>query len=1333
MALEKSFVHLHVHCDGSALDGLALVADLVPAAEKLGMPAVAVTDHGSAAALYDLYKATKDSTVRPIYGIEAYLSPDVPRSHRSPVKWANGGEDDVSGGGAYTHATYLAETNQGLRNLFALSSESYLSGTYYKPRVDIELLEKYHEGIIATTGCPSGEVQTWLRIGDYEKAKAAAAKFMEIFGRDNYYVELMNHGLGIEKRVIPDLIRISKELRLPTVATNDLHYINKSDARFHEALLCISTRDRLSNPDRFKFDAEDFYLKTPHEMRAIWDTEVPDACDNTLVIAERCNATFVVEDRLMPKFPVPEGYTEHEWFEKEVWEGLKRRFPNGISPEHEARAKYEIGIINQLNFPSYFLVVADFINWAKDHGIGVGPGRGCLSGDSRVLTLTGFKFIKDVKVGDIVYDGEGNPVIVPAVFAYPCDEQLIEIVADNNAQGNKMTMDHRVLVSQDGLAPEWIRADGIKIGDIVFCPLIDNAGEEYSMTIAHSKFYTQNMVGYPVKTIQKVSPENFVYDFTVPTTHSYTTDSYVVHNSGAGSIVAYALRITELDPIANGLLFERFLNPERVSPPDIDVDFDDQRRGEVIEYCKQKYGEDKVVNIGTFMRIKAKAAIKDAARVLDEPYATGDKLTKVYPSPVAGEDMSLRDVYNPEHARYKEADEFRKLVASDPAFMKVLDIAKGLEGVKRGHGMHAAGVIMCSEPVINYVPLMKQDAEAPIMTQFEYPTCEKLGLIKMDFLGLSNLSTVNECLRLIKQNKGIDLTSADIWADMTDPATYKLLQGGETLGVFQLDSAPIRSLLRLMVPDRFDDISAVLALYRPGPMGANAHINYADRKNGRAPVVPIHPELEEPLKDILSDTWYEIVYQEQIMAIAQKVASYSLGQADLLRKAMGKKDKVIVDKEFKPFKEAALKNGYSEEAINKLWEVVVPFASYAFNRAHSAAYGYISYETAFLKANYPVEYMAALLSTNATNKDKTALYLGECRRMGIRVLAPDVNESFENYNAVGDDIRVGFIAIKGVGHGLVQSMIDARTEHGRFTGFGDFLSACPAPVLKKNAIEALIKAGGFDSFGYARRALVLIHDDAVAQALAVKKTQKAGQDSLFAGTGADPGSDLVVPDIAEWDRTTLLRFERDMLGLYVTDHPLNGFDHLLRKVAPMPIADVKESTAATGTEVKVAGLLSGIERRKTKAKGENWAILQVEDLGGSIVANAFPRTYRKYEDLLVEDTVVILEGKIEHRDDGSTSIVVNDIRTVDLAALADPDSVPFIVQVQEAQLSSDLLSELKDTLRMFAGPTPVQMRVVRLDGSVAILALGSEFGVRRGSPLVSGLKALLGVDCIIQS
>src|SRR3954452_13547243 len=885
------FVHLHVHTEYSMLDGAARLDDLFARTAELGMDAIAMTDHGNVFGAFEFWSKAKEHGIKPIIGLEAYATPGTSRFERRRVRWNDGGDDDVSGGGAYTHMTLLAESTAGMHNLFRLSSRASLEGEFYKPRIDRELLAEHAAGLIGTTGCPSGEVQTWLRIGDYDKARQSAADFRDILGRDNYFLELMDHGLAIETRVRADLLRLAKDLGLPLIATNDSHYVRREDSKDHEHLLCINSGSTMSDPPgsgpgkRFAFEGDGYYITSAAEMRELWADRhgLPEACDNTLLIAERCDVKFNTKANYMPRFPVPEGESEDSWFVKEVEKGLIQRYPDGIPDRVRTQADFEVEVVTQMGFPGYFLVVADFINWAKDHGIRVGPGRG----------------------------------------------------------------------------------------------------------------------------------------------------------SGAGSIAAYAMRITDLDPLEHGLIFERFLNPDRVSMPDFDIDFDERRRGEVIRYVTEKYGSDRVSMIVTYGTIKAKQAVKDASRILGYPFAMGDRITKAMPPPVMGKDVPLAKLFDREHPRYSEGGEFRALYENDPEVAKVVDTARDLEGLKRQWGVHAAGVIMSSDPLIDIIPIMRREQDGAIITQLDYPTCEALGLIKMDFLGLRNLTVLDDAVANITLNRGFDLVLEDLPLD--DAPTYALLGRGDTLGVFQLDGGPMRSLLRLMRPDNFEDISAVLALYRPGPMGADSHTNYALRKNGRQEIVPIHPELAEPLAEILGTTHGLIVYQEQVMAIVQKVAGYSLGQADLLRRAMGKKKKEILDAEFVPFSEGMHASGYSDAAVKALWDILVPFSDYAFNKAHTAAYGLVSYWTAYLKANYPGEFMAALLTSVADDKDKMAVYLGECRRMGISVLPPDVNESAANFTPVGADIRFGLTAIRNVGSNVVDGIVAAREAQGKAVNFHGFL------------------------------------------------------------------------------------------------------------------------------------------------------------------------------------------------------------------------------------------------------------------------------------------------------
>ncbi|HET7690351.1 MAG TPA: DNA polymerase III subunit alpha [Nocardioidaceae bacterium] len=1165
-----SFVHLHVHTEYSMLDGAARLDEMCARTAELGMSAIAMTDHGNVFGAHEFWSKARAKGVKPIIGMEAYATPNTSRFERKRVRWNDGGDDDVSGGGAFTHMTLLAETTAGMHNLFRMSSRASIEGYFYKPRIDRELMAEYAEGLIATTGCPSGEVQTWLRIGDYAKAREAAGEFQDIFGRDNFFLELMDHGLSIETRVRQDLLKLGKDLGMPLVATNDSHYTLESDAPSQEHLLCINSGSTMSDPKRFKFEGTGYYIKSPQEMRELW-RELPESCDNTLLIAERCNVEFDENANFMPKYPVPEGETEDSWFTKEVERGLHYRYPEGIPPEVRKQADFEIGVITQMGFPGYFLVVADFINWAKDNGIRVGPGRG----------------------------------------------------------------------------------------------------------------------------------------------------------SGAGSMAAYAMRITDLDPLVHGLIFERFLNPDRVSMPDFDIDFDERRRGEVIKYVTEKYGNDRVSMIVTYGTIKAKQAVKDSSRILGYPFAMGDRITKAMPPAVMGKDVPLKKIFDPTHDRYNEGGEFRALYDAESDVKTVVDTAIGIEGLKRQWGVHAAGVIMSSEPLQDVIPVMKRESDGAIITQFDYPTCEKLGLIKMDFLGLRNLTVLDDALRNIESNRNEKLVLEDLTLD--DPASYELLGRGDTLGVFQLDGGPMRSLLRLMRPDNFEDISAVLALYRPGPMGVDSHNNYAKRKNGLQEIKPIHPELEEPLKDILGTTYGLIVYQEQVMEVARKLAGYTLGQADLLRRAMGKKKKEILDAEFVPFSEGMKANGYSDAAINALWAVLVPFSDYAFNKAHTAAYGLISYWTAYLKAHYAPEYMAALLTSVKDDKDKMAIYLNECRRMKIQVLPPDVNESDSNFTPVGRDIRFGLSAIRNVGHNVVDAVVQARREQGRFTDFGDFMDKVPQIVCNKRVVESLVKAGAFDSLNHRRRALVTIHEQAVDQYVEIKKNEAIGQDSLFGGIEEEVGFgvSVQVPDIDEWDKQTLLAHERDMLGLYVSDHPLLGLEHLLAGQADCTIGQLLvDEDRPDGATVTVSGLVTGLQRKITK-RGDAWAMVTVEDLEGAIDVLLFPSAYQLASTLLVEDAIITVKGRLSRSKD------VPELHGQEVSApdLNQGPSGPVIVSLPQTRCTPPVVSQFKDILGTHPGVTEVRLRLMSRDKTI-VLRMPDQLRVTPSPALYADLKTLLGPNCL---
>ncbi|MDR6970890.1 DNA polymerase III subunit alpha [Leifsonia shinshuensis] len=1171
--MSDSFVHLHVHSEYSMLDGAARVKPLIEAAAAQGMPGVAVTDHGNMFGAFDFWRTATDAGIKPIIGTEAYLTPGTHRTDKTRIRWGDGGGDDVSGSGAYTHMTMLAATTEGMHNLFRLSSYASMEGYYFKPRMDRELLSRYSKGIIATTGCPSGEVQTRLRLGQYEAARDAAAEFRDIFGRENFFAEIMDHGLGIERRIMSDLIRLAKDLGLPLVATNDLHYTHAADAKSHAALLCVQSGSTLDDPNRFKFDADEFYLKTPEQMRQLF-RDYPEACDNTLAIAERCDVRFDTAANYMPRFPVPEGETEQTWFVKEVEKGLEQRYPNGITPEVRKQADYEIGVISQMGFPGYFLVVADFINWSKRNGIRVGPGRG----------------------------------------------------------------------------------------------------------------------------------------------------------SGAGSMAAYAMRITDLDPLQHGLIFERFLNPDRVSMPDFDVDFDDRRRGEVIKYVTEKYGSERVAQIVTYGTIKAKQALKDSGRVLGFPFSMGEKLTKAMPPPVMGKDIPLTGIFDKDHPRYKEAVDIRAVVETDPEAKTVFDTALGLENLKRQWGVHAAGVIMSSDPLIDIIPIMKREQDGQIVTQFDYPACESLGLIKMDFLGLRNLTIINDALDNIRDNRGEELVLEDL--ELDDRPAYELLSRGDTLGVFQLDGGPMRSLLRLMKPDNFEDISALIALYRPGPMGANSHTNYALRKNGQQAITPIHPELAEPLADILSTSYGLIIYQEQVMAIAQKVAGFSLGQADILRRAMGKKKKSELDKQFEGFSQGMQANGYSMDAVNKLWEILLPFSDYAFNKAHSAAYGVISYWTAYLKAHYPAEYMAALLTSVGDSKDKMALYLNECRRMGIKVLPPDVNESNLYFAAVGEDIRFGMGAVRNVGANVVEGVREARESKGRFESFHDFLNKVPIHAANKRTVESLIKAGAFDSLGHTRRALVEVHEDAVESAVKIKRNEANGDvgfdfDSLW---GEDEVSQTQhhIPQRPEWAKRDKLAFEREMLGLYVSDHPLAGLELQLAKLASTGIAElVASENIQDGETVTIAGLVTSVQHRVAKASGNQYGMIQVEDFGGELTVMFMGKAYQEYSHALQGDAIVVVRGRVSLRDDGM-NLHAFSLMTPDLGQANDTG--PLTITMPDQRATTDTVMSLSEVLSRHPGESEVRLRLVK--GQVArVFEVPKPVTV--SADLYGELKGLLGPNCLV--
>ncbi|MFF2305897.1 DNA polymerase III subunit alpha [Streptomyces sp. NPDC058128] len=1159
--MADSFVHLHNHTEYSMLDGAQRLKPMFAEVARQGMPAIAMSDHGNMFGAYEFQQVAKGfDGVKPIIGIEAYVAPSS-RRNRKQEFWGPGGvramsddgegSKDVSGGGRFTHMTMWAQNVKGLQNLFYLSTEASYTGQFPagKPRMDMELIAEHSEGIIGTTGCPSGAIQTRLRLKQYDEAREIAGQYQDILGKENYFLELMDHGLDLERNVRGDLLRLAKELGIPLLATNDAHYVLEEHADAHDNLLCIGVGKNKDDPGRFKFNGSGYYLKTAAEMRELF-SEIPEACDNTLLIAERIESYASVFENVdeMPNFPgVPEGETQESWLRKEVLKGLAMRYGDPIPTEVLDRFETEMSVIGPMNFSSYFLVVADICQYARDQKIPVGPGRG----------------------------------------------------------------------------------------------------------------------------------------------------------SATGSIVAYATRITELCPLEHGLLFERFLNPERINPPDVDLDFDDRQRDRMVRYVVDKYGDEYTAMVNTFGKLKAKNAIKDTSRLLGYPFNHGERITKALPPDVMGKSIPLSGIFDDSHPRYGEAGEVRTMYANEPDVKKVIDGAMGVEGLIRGTGVHAAAVILSKTRLTDRIPLHMRAKDGVKITGFDYPSCEDMGLVKMDFLGLRNLGVIDQAIQNVRENRGIHITTDTVPQDgaraipLDDVTTYKLLASGDTFGVFQLDGGGMRTLLKLMEPSRFEDIAAALALYRPGPMAANAHTNYAHRKTGRQEIEPIHPELRDALEPILGNTFHLLIYQEQIMAIARQLAGYTLGGADLLRRAMGKKKPEVLAAEWDKFSDGMInKNGYSEESTKALWDVMLPFSGYAFNKSHTAGYGLVSYWTAYLKANHPAEYMAALLTSVGDDKDKAAIYLADARKMGVQVLQPDINESVADFTAIGDDVRFGLRSVRNVGEGVIESLVSARKSKGKYTSFPDFLDKSDIGALNKRAVESLIKAGAFDSLQHTRKGLSAAHEDAIDAIIPVKKQAAIGQDDLFGDLGADndePAFGLDFPiDESEWPRKQLLAAEREMLGLYVSAHPLDGTEHILSRNRDTTISELLSSGRTEGV-VQLSGLITGVERRMTK-QGNAWAIIKLADRDGEMEILFFPAVYSLVEHALIADSVVSVNGRLNDRD-GVVSIFGQEIQILDVSSAESGGRPPVLLSFPSYKINEPTVGKLKSILAAHKGESPVRMRV----------------------------------------
>ena len=1173
--MSSSFTHLHVHTEYSILDGASRVGDLVKAAVADGQPALGMTDHGNMYGVIDFYRACRNEGIKPVIGTEAYMAHEH-RSERPPRrgKLDDGGGNTEGGQKLYYHLTLLAENNAGYKNLIQLSSRAFLEGYYYKPRLDWELLADHSEGLIAPTGYLGGHVLQSLLRDEYDEAVAKAARLQDIFGKDNLFVEIQDHGIPEQQRTNPELLRLADQIGAPLLATNDSHYTHRADAEAHDALLCVQTGSLVSDPDRLKFHSDEHYLKSAAEMRHLF-SELGSACDNTLWIAERANVEIEFGKPQLPDFPIPDEYANaDDYLQALTLEGAQARWGSPLSEEVADRLAYELKVISDMGFSSYFLITWDLIRYARERGIRVGPGRG----------------------------------------------------------------------------------------------------------------------------------------------------------SAAGCAVAYSLRITDLDPIHYDLLFERFLNPSRVSMPDIDMDFDSRYRDEIIRYASQKYGRDHVAQIITFSTIKARAAVRDSARVLDFPYALGDKLAKAMPPLVLGRDTPLWACLeqSEEYADgYKAAAELRDMYEGDEDAHKVIEVARGLEGLRRQDGIHAAAVVITKEPLTEYLPVQRKASpnqsldEVPIVTQYEMHAVEDLGLLKMDFLGLRNLDVIEDAIGLIEQSRAERLDIDNVPLD--DAATYELLARGDTIGVFQLESGPIRSLMRSLKPTCFDDVAALVALYRPGPMAANMHNDYADRKNDRKPVQVFH----EDAADILADTYGLMIYQESVMRVAQRFAGYSLAEADNLRKACGKKDRELMAKERGSFVAGCEQSGYGAELGTQLFDIIEQFADYAFNKSHSYGYGLIAYQGAYLKANYSVEYMAALLTSVKSKLEKAAVYLAECRQRGIEVTLPDVNRSQSDFAAIGLDdgeqsISFGLSAVRNVGAGAAQTILDEREKNGPFTDFHDFCQRVDPMVLNKGIVEALIKAGSFDSLGHPRQGLLNVFEPIVRRGIQQQREREQGVMSLFDGGGPDAfNEDIEIPD-TEFDKSRRLAAEREMLGLYVSDHPIKGMEEVLARKTTHRIDQLGE--VEEGSSVKVGGVVSNMRKRWTK-KGDQMASCDLEDMYGSMEVTLFPRAMEEHGHKLEDDLVVVLEGRLDRRDEEPNLICygVEPVRANWANGLG-----PLRVNLHTRKLTGDRIDALKSIFASHPGKSEV---ILMLDADKGI-KLSSAYGVDAGSGLIGELREMLGENAV---
>lgn len=1120
--MSKDFVHLHVHTEYSLLDGFSRVKNLVSRAKELNMSAVAITDHGCMFGAIDFFKVAKKEGIKPIIGCEVYTAP---RSMR---------DKDPNYDKSQGHLILLAKDTEGYQNLIKLVSKAYVQGFYYKPRVDIDEIRTHSKGIIALSACLAGDVSQALMNRNYDKAKNIALKYKEIFGKDNYYIEIQDHNLPEQKEVNRELIRLSKEIDVGLVATNDVHYVRKEDSKIHDILMCIQMGKTVNDPTRMRFGSDEFYLKSREEMEAVFP-EVQEALDNTVKIADMCNVEFDFNTIHLPKYDVPDGYTPREYLRMLCFKGLEERYKNP-SPEITDRLEYELGVIEKMGYVEYFLITWDFINFARENNIMVGPGRG----------------------------------------------------------------------------------------------------------------------------------------------------------SAAGSIVSYTLYITDIDPIKYSLLFERFLNPERISMPDIDIDFCYERREEVIDYVKRKYGEDHVAQIITFGTMGAKAAIRDVGRVLDISYNKVDNIAKEIPFALGMTIDKALDT-NPN---------LRKLYEEDNETKEIIDVSRKIEGMLRHASTHAAGVVISKKPIDEYVPLYKhQDA---ITTQFTMTTLEELGLLKMDFLGLRTLTVIRDALDLIEKNHNIKLNFSTMEYD--DPKVYELLSSGNTLGVFQLESGGMRSFMKQLKPDNFEDIVAGISLYRPGPMDSIP--NYINNKNN-----PGHVEyLHEKLKPIMEVTYGCLVYQEQVMQVVRDLGGYSYGRSDLVRRAMGKKKMDVMEKERQYFIHGkfddngeleiagCVRNGVTEEIGNKIFDDMIDFAKYAFNKSHAAAYGVLAYQTAYLKAHYPVEFMAALITSVMGNTDKVVEYIRECNNLKIDILKPDINKSFTKFSVEGKSIRFGLAAVKNVGVNVLNNIIAERENGGEFKDFNEFCKRLDSKDSNKRIIESLIKCGAFDEMGNNRASLLLGYEKLLESISLDRKKNLVGQVSLFDGFEIDASinNDIQnmykLPQVKELEEKEKLYLEKEVLGMYVSGHPLSQYKDKLKKnttINNADLNDIKEDYVSylnlNEKEVTMGGIVINKTIRTTK-RNDLMAIIELEDLYGVIEVIVFPQVLQKYNTIIQEDKTIYIKGRLSIKEDENAKLIAREI--IDMNESINQEKPTLYLKINSIE-NKDLVNDLISVVTKYKGDNDI--------------------------------------------